>query len=174
MLKIAYILVILKPEQMVQKRMLDMVTKFPKIIIIGIKAPLSDAEVYIVAFATTLVLNVERPSPKTLLKRGAAKHPVRAISGNPFFAIDVFAMKSPIEFPQANTVRANKVGGTFKISPRILSKSMRIYAVDQIQNTLIANEKSCKNRRALTGALLLFVLNLIIKPTIAARPRATH
>ena len=105
-----------------------------------------------VAFAITFVLNVESPSPSTLLKSGAAKQPVKAISANPFFAIEVLAMKSPIELPQANTVRANRVGGTLRIRPRILSKSMRICAVDQIQNTLIANEKSCRKRRALTGA----------------------
>ena len=45
MLKNAYALVILKPEQIVQSKMLDIVTKFPKIIIIGIRAPSSVAEV---------------------------------------------------------------------------------------------------------------------------------
>jgi hypothetical protein len=93
-------------------------------------------------YATTLVLKVDRPRPRTLLNRGAAKHPVKAISANPFFAIEVLAMKSPIEFPHARIVNPRSVGGKPDQRPKIFSKSIRICAVDQIQKTLIAKENS--------------------------------
>lgn len=39
-----------------------------------------------------LLFNVEIPNPKSMLNKGDENDPVRAISINPFFAIEVFAI----------------------------------------------------------------------------------
>jgi hypothetical protein len=104
---------------------------------------------------------VDIPNPNALLNKGAAKQPVNAISANPFLAIDVFAMKSPIEFPHARTVRANKFGGSPVSSPNIYSKSIRIWAVAHIQKILIPNEKRSNSIIAFFGDLFLYVFKRI-------------
>ena len=45
------------------------------------------------------------------MNKGAATQPVNAISANPFFAIEILAMRSPIEFPQARTVNPRSDAG---------------------------------------------------------------
>jgi hypothetical protein len=87
-----------------------------------------------------LLFNVEMPKPRSILNKGDEKDPVRAISINPFFAIEVFAIKSPIEFPHANTVRPSKVVGNPVSKPKSLSKSIIKFAKSQIQKTLIPKE----------------------------------
>lgn len=85
-------------------------------------------------------LKVERPKPNSMLNRGDAKQPVRAISTNPFLAIEVFAMKSPIELPQERTVRPSKVVGRPVSNPRIFRRSIMMLANSQIQKTLMPKE----------------------------------
>lgn len=103
------------------------------------------------------------PRPRRMLKSGDAKQPVRAISTNPFLAIEVFAMKSPIELPQARTVSPRKVVGRPVRSARILSMSMRMFAKSQIQKTLMKKEKPSSARRKTPwlGGFDVFVRNLI-------------
>mmetsp|Transcript_30482 Transcript_30482/g.58425 ORF Transcript_30482/g.58425 Transcript_30482/m.58425 type:complete len:131 (+) Transcript_30482:306-698(+) len=45
-----------------------------------------------------------KPVPTSKLNEGPAKQPVVAMSGMPFFAIAIFADRSPIELPHASTV----------------------------------------------------------------------
>jgi hypothetical protein len=87
-----------------------------------------------------LLFNVEIPKPKSMLNKGDEKDPVRAISINPFFAIEVFAIKSPIELPHANTVRPSKVVGNPVSKPKSLRRSIIKFAKSHIQKTLIPNE----------------------------------
>ena len=66
-----------------------------------------------------LCLNVEMPRERSRLKSGAAKQPVIAISEKPFLAIEMFAMKSPMELPHAKTVKASKGEGNRVKRPKI-------------------------------------------------------
>lgn len=75
-----------------------------------------------------------------MLNSGDAKQPVRAISTNPLLAIDVFAIKSPIELPQAKTVSPSNVVGKPVNRPRILRRSIMMFAKSQIQKTLMTKD----------------------------------
>ena len=48
------------------------------------------------------------PIPSNKLKRGPPKHALKPALGDPLLAIDVSAMRSPMELPQANTVNPRK------------------------------------------------------------------
>lgn len=66
-----------------------------------------------------------------------------------------------MELPQASTVSANKLGGRPVNNPKIYNKSMRTYAVAQIQKILIANENISSIIKPRFGGLFLYVLSLI-------------
>ena len=103
--------------------------------------------------AVKFSINVLIPNPHNKLKRGAATQPVKAISANPFFAIETFAIRSPIEFPQASTVRPNREAGKPVNIPKSYKRSIRKLAEIYIHKILITKEKKFSKINPRAGAL---------------------
>ena len=125
--------------------------------IIAIKSPVTKINGIVLSLSSILnlisfllnifYLKVDIPKATSKLNKGAAQQPVIAISANPFLAIEVLAIKSPMEFPQARTVNASKVEGRPVSNPKIQSKSIKIFADIHIQNVLTIKEKDYKTNK---------------------------
>jgi len=72
------------------------------------------------------------PNPMRMLNTGPAKQAVMAMFARPFFAIVMFAERSPMEFPQAKTVRPIMEPGMRKIAPKNTSKLTNWSAIASI------------------------------------------
>jgi len=104
--------------------------------ILGTSMSLSEFENLIGCPVSRFAFTVDIPIPRKIVVRGAAKQPVKAIWPNPFLAIEIFATKSPIEFPQEITVKPRIVEGIPEISPNSCSKSIMMFAVTVLPLTV--------------------------------------
>jgi hypothetical protein len=109
-----------------------------------------------------LGFRVESPRPISKLNKGPAKQPVIAISTKPFFAIDMLAIKSPVELPHARTVKPRRLELIPDITPNRFSKSINRLAVNQIHKILIMKAKIKKGIIRAGGEILVLVVNLMI------------
>lgn len=101
--------------------------------------------------------SVPNPRPKRMLKTGPARHPVTAISPNPFFAIATFAFISPRQLPTASNVSPKRDFGRPKIRPMTLRRSITKSEVNEIQTMDIANPMMAKMNMIVGGGTVFFV-----------------
>lgn len=84
-------------------------------------------------------LEKPNPSPTKILNTGPAKHAVIAIFANPFFAMVMLALKSPIELPHANTVKPITGPGMYNTIPIKFNKLTNESAIVSIHVAAIMN-----------------------------------
>jgi len=99
----------------------------------------------------------DRPSPINMLNTGPARHPVTAISPNPFLVMATLAFMSPRQLPTAKSVNPKSAYGNPAMSPIIYRISMTTSDVHAIQIIAITNPTTAKMNIKTGGGCVFLV-----------------